>query len=201
MSFDPDKYTIECGGQFENQRRAEARLALILGLVLGLMVVLLYAGFGILRQALLILGAVPLATLGGLIALYATGTTLNVASGVGFIALFGVAVMNGVIMVANLNHVRERGVPLFEAVLIGAGERLRPVLMTASVATVGMLPAAMATGVGSDVQRSLATVVAGGLLVATLMTLFLLPTMYFVIETVAARFAAAGARETAQLSA
>src|SRR6266436_4060491 len=191
VSFDPDKYSIEWGGQFENQRRAEARLALILGLVLGLMVVLLYAGFGILRQALLILGAVPLAALGGLIALSATATTLNVASGVGFIALFGVAVMNGVIMVANLNHVRERGVPLFEAVLIGAGERLRPVLMTASVATVGMLPAALATGIGSDVQRGVATVVAGGLIMATLLTLFIIPTFYLVLERRAAKRAAA----------
>jgi cobalt-zinc-cadmium resistance protein CzcA len=134
---------------------------------------------------------VPLATLGGLIALYATGTTLNVASGVGFIALFGVAVMNGVIMVANLNHVRERGVPLFEAVLIGAGERLRPVLMTASVATVGMLPAALATGIGSDVQRGVATVVAGGLIMATLLTLFIIPTFYLVLERRAAKRAAA----------
>jgi cobalt-zinc-cadmium resistance protein CzcA len=131
-------------------------------------------------------GVVPLATLGGLIALHATGTTLNVASGVGFIALFGVAVMNGVIMVANLNRVRANGLPLFEAVLGGAGERLRPVLMTASVATVGMLPAALATGVGSDVQRNLATVVAGGLIPATLLTLFIVPTFYFVIERRAA---------------
>jgi heavy metal efflux system protein len=191
VSFDPDKYSLEWGGQFENQRRAEARLALILGLVLGLMVVLLYTGFGIFRQALLILGAVPLAALGGLIALHATGTTLNVASGVGFIALFGVAVMNGVIMVANLNHVRERGVPLFEAVLIGAGERLRPVLMTASVATVGMLPAALATGIGSDVQRGVATVVAGGLIMATLLTLFIIPTFYLVLERWAANRVAA----------
>jgi heavy metal efflux system protein len=104
-------------------------------------------------------------------------------------------------MVANLNRVRDLGIQLMDAVVTGASERLRPVLMTATVATVGMLPAAMATGVGSDVQRSLATVVAGGLLVATLMTLFLLPTMYFVIETLAARFAATGPREAAQLSA
>jgi heavy metal efflux system protein len=99
------------------------------------------------------LGCVPLATLGGLIAIRATGTTLNVASGVGFIALFGVAVMNGVIMVANLNRVRELGVPLLDAVLTGAGERLRPVLMTASVATVGMLPAALATGIARPRHR------------------------------------------------
>src|SRR5207237_10231807 len=138
------------------------------------------------------LGVVPLATLGALVALHVTGTTLNVASGVGFIALFGVAVMNGVIMVANLNRVRDQGVPLFDAVLTGAGERLRPVLMTASVATVGMLPAALATGVGSDVQRSLATVVAGGLIPATLLTLFIVPTLYFVLERRAARTGAEG---------
>jgi cobalt-zinc-cadmium resistance protein CzcA len=199
ISFDPDKYSIEWGGQFENQRRAEGRLVLILGLVLGLMVVLLYAGFGVLRQALLVLGAVPLATLGGLIALHTTGTTLNVASGVGFIALFGVAVMNGVIMVANLNHVRERGVPLFDAILTGAAERLRPVLMTATVATVGMLPAATATGIGSDVQRGLATVVAGGLIMATLLTLFIIPTFYLVVERRAEkRLAAAAAVQNAR---
>ena len=201
VSYDTKRYRIEWVGHFEDEQRAEARFGLILGLILGLMIVLLYAEFGLLRQVVLILGVVPLATLGGLIALHATGVTLNVASGVGFIALFGVAVMNGVIMVANLNRVRDLGIPLMEAVVTGASERLRPVLMTATVATVGMLPAAMATGVGSDVQRSLATVVAGGLLVATLMTLFLLPTMYFVIETLAARFAAAGAREAPQLSA
>ncbi len=182
VSFDRKKYHLEWGGQFESQRRAEARFKLILGLVLGLMIILLYAEFGVLRQVLLILSVVPLATLGGLIALHLTGTTLNVASGVGFIALFGVAVMNGVIMVANLNRVRQQCTSLFEAVLVGAGERLRPVLMTASVATVGMLPAALATGVGSDVQRSLATVVAGGLIPATLLTLFIIPTFYFVLE-------------------
>jgi cobalt-zinc-cadmium resistance protein CzcA len=142
---------------------------------------------------------VPLATLGGLIALHTTGTTLNVASGVGFIALFGVAVMNGVIMVANLNHVRERGVPLFDAILTGAAERLRPVLMTATVATVGMLPAATATGIGSDVQRGLATVVAGGLIMATLLTLFIIPTFYLVVERRAEkRLAAAAAVQNAR---
>jgi cobalt-zinc-cadmium resistance protein CzcA len=182
VSYDPTKYRLEWGGDYENQRRAEARFILVMALVLGLMTVLLYAAFGLLRQTLLILGVVPLATLGGLIALYLTGNTLNVASGVGFIALFGVAVLNGVIMVANLNRMREQGGLLFEAVLAGAGERLRPVLMTAAVATVGMLPAALATGVGSDVQRSVATVVAGGLVLATLLTLFIIPTLYFVME-------------------
>jgi heavy metal efflux system protein len=192
VSFDPKNYSIEWIGHFEDEQRAEARFTLILGLILGLMIVLLYAEFGLLRQVALILGVVPLATLGGLIALHVTGVTLNVASGVGFIALFGVAVMNGVIMVANLNRMRDSGLPLIDAVVAGAGERLRPVLMTATVATVGMLPAALATGVGSDVQRSLATVVTGGLMLATLLTLFLIPTYYFVMERLVSRREEAG---------
>src|SRR5215467_2362640 len=193
--FDPKLYHIEWVGHFEDEERAEARFFLILGLILGVMIVLLYAEFTLLRQVALVLGVVPLAVLGGLIALHVTGVTLNVASAVGFIALFGVAVMNGVIMVANLNRVRAPGVPLAETVIIGASERLRPVLMTATVATVGMMPAALATGVGSDVQRSLATVVAGGLLLATLLTLLLLPTLYFVIERYAQRHTHARAVE------
>jgi len=144
--------------------------------------VFLFAQFGKMRQVILTLGVVPLAILGGLIALHITGITLNVASAVGFIALFGVAVQNGIIMIANINRVREQGVALPEAVLSGSVERFRPVLMTATVATLGMLPAAMATGVGTDVQRNLATVVVGGLILATLLTLFLLPTYYFALE-------------------
>jgi cobalt-zinc-cadmium resistance protein CzcA len=151
------------------------------------MTLLLYTEFGQLRQALLILGIVPLATLGGLIALFVTGETLNIASAVGFIALFGVAVQNGIIMVANLNRVRETGASLRDAILIGASERFRPVLMTATVATIGMLPAALATGVGSDVQRGVATVVIGGLILATLLTLFVVPAFYFSLERAAER--------------
>jgi cobalt-zinc-cadmium resistance protein CzcA len=182
VAFDPKSTRIEWGGEFEKQQRAEAQFRLIIALVLGSMVVLLFANFGNFRHVLLILSVLPLATLGGLIALHITGITLNVASGVGFIALSGVAVMNGVIMVASLNRAREAGASLTDAVLNGAVERLRPVLMTALVATVGMLPAALATGVGSDVQRSVATVVAGGLLIATLLTLFIVPTIYYAIE-------------------
>jgi heavy metal efflux system protein len=182
VTFDSKRYRIEWGGEFEKQQRAEARFRLIIGLILAVMAALLYAEFGVLRQVLLILGVVPLATLGGLMALDLTSTTLNVASGVGFIALFGVAVLNGVIMVANLNRHRDMCRSIEEAVLSGASERLRPVLMTACVATVGMLPASLATGVGSDVQRGVATVVAGGLLIATLLTLFVIPTFYFVLE-------------------
>ncbi|HUA87847.1 MAG TPA: efflux RND transporter permease subunit, partial [Steroidobacteraceae bacterium] len=182
VHFDPNHIRLEWGGQFENQRRAESRLLVILGMVMGLMLILLTVGVGNLRQAALILSVVPLATLGGLVSLHLTGQTLNVATGVGFIALFGVAVQNGIIMVANLNRMRKAGYELHEAIMRGATERLRPVLMTATVATLGMLPAAIHTGVGSDVQRGIATVVVGGLAIATLLTLFVLPSMYHVIE-------------------
>jgi heavy metal efflux system protein len=182
VRLDPNRVRLEWGGQFENERRALARLALILGLVMGLMLIFLAIGTKSLRQALLILGVVPLATLGGLVSLHATGETLNVATGVGFIALFGVAVQNGIIMVANLNRHRQMGLELHEAIMKGATERLRPVLMTATVATLGMLPAALHTGVGSDVQRGIATVVVGGLAISTVLTLFVLPSMYHVVE-------------------
>jgi len=182
VHFDPDKVRLEWGGQFENQRRAESRLVVIMSLVMGLMLIFLTIGLRSVRQALLILGVVPLATLGGLVSLHLTGQTLNVASGVGFIALFGVAVQNGIIMVSNLNRMRRAGFELHEAIMKGATERLRPVLMTATVATLGMLPAALHTGVGSDVQRGIATVVVGGLAIATVLTLFVLPAMYHVVE-------------------
>jgi len=182
VKFDPQKFHLEWAGQFENERRAQARLIVILGGVLLLMAVLLFFQFGKIRQAVLILGVVPMATLGGLIAVHVTGETLNVATAVGFIALFGVSVQNGIIMVANFRRVRGEGLPLSEAVVEGAAERLRPVLMTATVASFGMLPAALATGVGTDVQRNLATVVVGGLVVSTLLTLFILPSYYYAME-------------------
>jgi heavy metal efflux system protein len=182
VKYDPAKFKLEWAGQFENQHRAQQRLTIIMGGVLAMMLLFLFIGFGKLRQALLILGIVPLAALGGLISIQVRGDTLNVATGVGFIALFGVAVQNGIIMVSSLNRMRGRVVSLREAVLEGASERFRPVLMTSTVATVGMIPAALATGIGSDVQRSLATVVVGGLIVATMLTLFILPTLYFVLE-------------------
>jgi len=187
VHFDPGKIRLEWGGQFENQRRAESRLLVILAMVMGLMLILLTVGTRSFHQAALILGVVPLATLGGLISLHLTGETLNVATGVGFIALFGVAVQNGIIMVANLNRMRNSGLELHEAIMKGATERLRPVLMTATVATLGMLPAAIHTGVGSDVQRGIATVVVGGLAIATTLTLFVLPSLYHVVEHWVAR--------------
>ncbi|MEJ0004157.1 MAG: CusA/CzcA family heavy metal efflux RND transporter, partial [Pararobbsia sp.] len=182
VKYDHQAYRLEWAGTFENAQRAQKRLAVSLLIVMGLMLTLLLANFGNVRQALLVLGVVPLATLGGLIALHVRGETLNIATAVGFIALFGVAVQNGIIMVSNFNRLRATGMPLREAVTTGAVERFRPVLMTATVATAGMLPAAIATGVGTDVQRGLATVVVGGLGIATLLTLYILPAYYFALE-------------------
>ncbi|HYL55553.1 MAG TPA: CusA/CzcA family heavy metal efflux RND transporter [Gemmatimonadales bacterium] len=182
VSLDPTRYRIDWGGQFENQRRALRRLALITPMVLGLIFLLLYAQFRDLRHAGLVLMCVPLALLGGVVALLVRGMTLNVSSAVGFIALFGVAIQNGVIMVANLNRWRERALSIADTVRRGAAERLRPVLMTASVATLGLVPAALARGVGSDVQRPLATVIVGGLVSATALTLFVVPALYAVLE-------------------
>jgi cobalt-zinc-cadmium resistance protein CzcA len=182
VHYDHEKYHLEWAGTFENEQRAQKRLAISFVIVMAIMLTLLIGNFGNTRQAVLVLGVVPLATLGGLVALHLRGETLNIATAVGFIALFGVAVQNGIIMVSNINRLRGQGLPLQEAVTTGALERFRPVLMTATVATVGMLPAALATGVGTDVQRGLATVVVGGLGIATLLTLYILPTYYFVLE-------------------
>ena len=182
MKSPPEGTELSWGGQFENQNRAQGRLAIILPLVLALIFLLLYGAFGTLRHAALILISVPLALLGGMLALYLRGMTLNVSSAVGFIALFGVAVQNGVIMVSALNRARDAGLPLCAAVVQGASERFRPVLITATVAALGLLPAALARGIGSDVQRPLATVVVGGLITATLLTLVLLPVIYLVVE-------------------
>nr|WP_198009856.1 efflux RND transporter permease subunit [Legionella tunisiensis] len=183
IHYDHTDYEIVWGGQLENQQRAQARLAVIVPMLMGLMLVLLFSQFGNLRQPGLILLAVPLAMFGGLIALILRGMTLNVSSAVGFIALFGVAVLNAIIMISNLNRwQKEHKGSLKEAVIHGAKERLRPVLMTATVAAIGMIPAATAHGLGSDVQRPLATVIVGGLVSATALTLLLLPALYYFIE-------------------
>ena len=143
---------------------------------------MLFAEFGQARHVAVILLTVPLALLGGLAALHCRGMTLNVSSAVGFIALFGVAVQNGVIMVSNLNRWRELEPDLKEAVRRGARERLRPVLMTAAVAALGLLPAALSRSIGSDVQRPLATVIIGGLITATALTLVIVPAVYYAVE-------------------
>lgn len=182
ITYDHNKFHIEWGGQFENQHRAYNRLAIIVPLTLCLMFVLLYGAFGQFRQAGLLMVVVPLALFGGMLALNVRGMSLNVSSAVGFIALFGVAIQNGVIMISHINDLRKKGHALLEAVLLGAEQRFRPVLMTATVAILGLFPASMATGIGSDVQRPLATVIVYGLLFATILTLFVLPALYYLVE-------------------
>lgn len=182
VEYDHNLYHIKWGGQFENQHRAYTRLAVIVPLALALMFILLYIAFGKFRQAGLVLCIVPLALFGGMLALNLRGMTLNVSSAVGFIALFGVAIQNGVIMVSHINDLRRSGETLLEAVTDGARHRFRPVLMTAIVAILGLFPASMATGIGSDVQRPLATVIVYGLMFSTVVTLFALPTLYYLVE-------------------
>ncbi|MBS0181517.1 MAG: efflux RND transporter permease subunit [Nitrospira sp.] len=174
----PPGYYVTWGGQFENQQQAMARLAVVVPLVIGLIFLLLYFTFGNLRHAALILLAIPFAMVGGLLALLLSGLYLSVPASVGFIALFGVAVLNGVVKIAYITQLREQGMPLDEAVLTGMVLRLRPVLMTATVAALGLTPLLFASGPGSEVQRPLATVVIGGLISSTALTLVVLPVLY-----------------------
>jgi cobalt-zinc-cadmium resistance protein CzcA len=174
----PTGYFLEWGGQFENQQRAAARLALVVPLAIGLVFMLLFSTFGSLRQALLVLTNVPFAMLGGVFALLVTGEYLSVPASVGFIALLGIAVLNGVVMVTYFNQLREERLTPRELVVKGAQRRLRPVLMTASIAAFGLVPLLFATGPGSEIQRPLAIVVIGGLISATALTLILLPILY-----------------------
>ena len=174
----PPGYFIEYGGQFENQRRAMQRLALIVPIVIGVIFLLLYVTFNSVKQALLVVGNFSFALIGGIAALWIRGMNLNLSASIGFIALFGVAMLNGVVLVSSINQLRLAGQATREAVLKGAKRRLRPVLMTACVASFGFIPMAIATSTGAEVQRPLASVVIGGLSSATLLTLFLLPVLY-----------------------
>ncbi len=173
----PPGYSVVFGGQFENQQRAQRRLMIVVPLSLGLIFLLLYFAFHSMGQALLIMINVPLALIGGIVALYLTGQYLSVPGSIGFIALFGVAVLNGVVMVNAINQNLAAGEPLHEAVFNGALSRLRPVLMTAAIAALGLIPMLLSHGVGSEVQRPLATVVVGGLASSTFLTLFVLPAL------------------------
>jgi cobalt-zinc-cadmium resistance protein CzcA len=182
----PSGYSVQIGGQFESQQRAQQRLMLVVPLSLGLIALLLYFAFNSAGQALLILVNVPLATIGGIVALYITGQYLSVPSSVGFITLFGVAVLNGVVMVESINvqikaqieSCKNKTLSISDAVFIGATARLRPVLMTALTSLLGLLPMLMSTGVGAEIQKPLATVIVGGLASATLLTLVVLPVLY-----------------------
>jgi cobalt-zinc-cadmium resistance protein CzcA len=178
----PPGYLITYGGQFENQQRAMRRLGIIVPAVLLLIGGLLYASFGTVRHALIVMLNVPFALVGGIAALWLRGLHLNLSASVGFIAVFGVAVLNGLVMISYVNQRRASGEGLREAVREGALVRLRPVLMTALVASVGFIPMAISTGAGAEIQRPLATVVIGGLISATLLTLLVLPTVYSWVE-------------------
>ena len=174
----PVGYRISWGGQFENQQRAAARLSVVVPVALGLIFILLFSTFGSVRQALLILSNIPFALVGGIVALWVTGEYLSVPASVGFIALLGIAVLNGVVMVSYFNQLQSEGMRLRDAVVHGARRRLRPVLMTASITAFGLVPLLFATGPGSEIQRPLAIVVIGGLMTATALTLMLLPILY-----------------------
>ncbi len=174
----PPGWTVEWGGQFENLQEASARLAVLVPLALFLIFVLLYSTFGSARLAALIFFNVPLAVTGGLVALWARGYPFSISAGVGFIALFGIAVLNGVVLISYVVEKREQGLSARAAAREGALTRLRPVLMTALVASFGFLPMALATSAGAEVQRPLATVVIGGLVTSTLLTLLVLPAIY-----------------------
>ncbi|MBU0588329.1 MAG: CusA/CzcA family heavy metal efflux RND transporter [Gammaproteobacteria bacterium] len=174
----PEGYWIQWGGAFENQQRAMARLAVIVPLTIGLIFMLLYTAFNSVRHATLIIANVPFAIIGGIVGLFVSGQYLSVPSAIGFIAVFGVAMLNGIVMVTFLNDQRRQGLSVRDAVRRGATLRLRPVLMTASVAILGLIPMLLSTGVGAETQRPLATVVVGGLLTSTALTLLLLPLLY-----------------------
>jgi cobalt-zinc-cadmium resistance protein CzcA len=174
----PAGYEIEWGGQFENQERANRRLMFVLPVSIAIIFSLLFTTFHSLRQATLILLNVPFALVGGIAALWIRGLNLNLSASVGFIALFGVAVLNGIVLVSHINALRRRNIAMPEAIREGAADRLRPVLITALVASLGFIPMATSTATGAEIQRPLATVVIGGLMTSTLLTLYILPILY-----------------------
>lgn len=174
----PEGYRVTFGGEFENQQRAAARLGLVTPIALLLIFMLLFSSFRSVRQSLLVLSNIPFALVGGITALWLTGEYLSVPASVGFIALLGIAVLNGVVMVSYFNQLHAEGMPIAQVVREGAQRRLRPVLMTAAITAFGLLPLLFATGPGSEIQRPLAIVVIGGLITATVLTLFILPMLY-----------------------
>jgi cobalt-zinc-cadmium resistance protein CzcA len=174
----PSGYYLTWGGQFENQQRAMKRLAVIAPLTIGLIFFLLFLTFSSLRLAALVILNLPFALIGGVFSLYFTGLYLSVPASVGFIALFGIAVLNGVVLVSYINQIHEDGKPLKGAILEGCENRLRPVLMTATITIFSLIPMLFASGPGSEVQRPLAVVVVGGLVTSTLLTLLVLPALY-----------------------
>jgi cobalt-zinc-cadmium resistance protein CzcA len=174
----PRGYHIDWAGEFESQQRSQRRLALIVPITVVVILLILYSAFDSLKWALLILLNIAIAPIGGFFALYLTGTHFSVSSGIGFLALFGVSVQVGVIMIEYIHQLRAERHPLMDAVIEGAVARLRPIMMTMLVATLGLVPAALSHGIGSDSQRPFAIVIVGGLLAALPLSVFLLPTLY-----------------------
>jgi cobalt-zinc-cadmium resistance protein CzcA len=174
----PQGYTIAWGGAFENMERANARLMIVVPITLGLVFFLLFWAFHSLRYAALIILNLPFALIGGIVSLWLTGQYLSVPASVGFIELFGLAVGNGIVLVSYINQLRGEGRSTDEAILAGCSVRLRPVLMTMMTTLLGLLPLAVAQGIGAEVQRPLATVVIGGLFSSTALTLMVLPALY-----------------------
>lgn len=174
----PTGYTVEFGGQFENQQRAAATLSIVIPISLGLIFLLLFSTFGSIKQAILVLSNIPLAMIGGVFGLWISNEYLSVPASVGFIALLGIAVLNGVVMVSYFNQLLATGMDVAKVVMVGSARRLRPVLMTATIAAFGLIPLLYATGPGSEIQRPLAIVVIGGLVSSTFLTLFLLPILF-----------------------
>ncbi|MDP2760456.1 MAG: CusA/CzcA family heavy metal efflux RND transporter [Sideroxyarcus sp.] len=174
----PEGYRLTWGGEFENQQRAAARLSIVIPVALGMIFILLFATFGSVRQAALVLTNIPFALIGGVLALWVSGAYMSVPASVGFIALLGIAVLNGVVMVSYFNQLHAEGMGIAQVVFEGAKRRLRPVLMTASITAFGLLPLLFATGPGSEIQKPLAIVVIGGLTSSTLLTLIMLPILY-----------------------
>ena len=174
----PSGYWLTWGGTFEQLQSATARLGIVIPLALLLVLILLYAMFGNFRDGLIVFTGIPFALTGGVLALWLRDIPLSISAGIGFIALSGVAVLNGLVLISFIKTLREEGKPLSEAIQEGALTRLRPILMTALVASFGFIPMAIATGTGAEVQRPLATVVIGGILSSTILTLLVLPLLY-----------------------
>jgi cobalt-zinc-cadmium resistance protein CzcA len=177
----PSGYRVEWLGMFENLSRAKDHFLLVIPVTIALIFGLLLVTFGSLRAAVILLLSVPFALVGGVLALQVRGMNLNVSTGVGFAALFGVSIMNGVLMIRSITAVRWQGVTLHRAILQGAADCLRPILLASLVAILGLLPASLATGLGSDVQRPLATVIVWGLFSSTVLTLFVVPVLYSIL--------------------
>jgi cobalt-zinc-cadmium resistance protein CzcA len=174
----PPGYRIDWAGEYASQQRAQRRLSIVIPLTLLVIFMILYSMFGSMKWAGLILATVAMAPIGGVVALFLTGTNFSVSSGIGFLALFGVSVQTGVIMVEYINQLRSRGHSVVDAVTAGAVQRFRPILMTMLVASLGLVPAAMSHDIGSDSQRPFAIVIVGGLMAVLAMSIFLLPCLY-----------------------